>query len=84
VQAWGKNAAWERDTVAGPHEAHSLSLDCLKASRELGWRPVWSIGNAIEKIIDWHRFYLAGADMREETLRQINDYARELALGGAL
>ena len=83
VRAWGNNAAWERDQSAGPHEAHSLSLDCLKANRELGWRPVWTIGRAIEQIIVWHRAFLAGADMRNETLRQINDYIREAALGGA-
>ena len=83
VLAWGNSAAWKRDAVTGPHEAHSLSLDCLKARRELGWRPIWSIGRAVEKIIQWHRAYLAGADMREETLRQINDYTKEAALGGA-
>jgi CDP-glucose 4,6-dehydratase len=84
VEVWGKAATWEHDPLPGPHEAHSLSLDCLKANRQLGWRPVWSIGQAIEKIIDWHRAYLAGANMREETLRQINEYTREAALGGAL
>ena len=80
VQEWGGNATWERDPVSGPHEAHFLSLDCHKANRELGWRPVWSIGRAVEKIIDWHRAYLSGEQMRTVTLRQINEYRQDAAL----
>jgi CDP-glucose 4,6-dehydratase len=80
VQEWGGNATWERDPVSGPHEAHFLSLDCHKANRELGWRPVWSIGRAVEKIIDWHRAYLSGEPMRAVTLRQINEYRQDAAL----
>jgi CDP-glucose 4,6-dehydratase len=80
VQDWGETASWERDPVPGPHEAHFLSLDCHKANRELGWRPAWSIGRAIEKIIDWHRDYLAGEQMRCVTLRQINEYRKDAAL----
>lgn len=84
ISTWGKNASWERDAAAGPHEAHLLSLDCLKAHRELGWWPVWSIGRTIEKIIDWQRDYLSGADMRDVTLRQIEDYTKDAALGETL
>jgi CDP-glucose 4,6-dehydratase len=80
VQDWGGTASWERDPAPGPHEAHFLSLDCHKANRELGWRPAWSIGRAIEKIIDWHRAYLAGEQMRCVTLRQINEYRQDAAL----
>lgn len=81
VELWGRGASWERDPVSGPHEAHYLSLDCHKANRELGWRPVWSIGQAVEKIIHWHRAYLDGATMRDETLRQVNEYCQDAALG---
>ena len=80
VQEWGGDASWERDSAPGPHEAHYLSLDCHKANRELGWRPAWSIGRAIEKIIDWHRAYLAGEPMRAVTLRQVNEYRQDAAL----
>ena len=81
VRAWEKSATWERDAASGPHEAHVLSLNCLKANRELGWRPVWSIGRATEKIIDWHRAYLDRKEMRSETVRQISEYVQDAALG---
>ncbi len=74
IQRWGEGASWERDPIAGPHEAHFLSLDCLKAHRDLGWRPVWNIGVTIEKIIDWHRAFIDGNNMQSVTLKQISDY----------
>lgn len=77
---WGdKTLGWEQDGQKGPHEAHSLSLDCLKANRELDWRPAWSIGDAIEKIIEWHRAKLIGADMRQITIQQIDKYCLDAA-----
>jgi CDP-glucose 4,6-dehydratase len=74
VERWGVGASWEKDREAGPHEAHFLSLDCLKAHRDLDWRAVWNIGVAIDKIIDWHRALRANVDMREFTLKQIEEY----------
>jgi CDP-glucose 4,6-dehydratase len=74
VWHWGRGASWVSDPVKGPHEARSLSLDCLKANRELNWRPVWSLEETIEKIVDWHRAYHTGGEMRGVTVRQINDY----------
>ncbi|MCG2586637.1 CDP-glucose 4,6-dehydratase [Massilia sp. TS11] len=73
--AWGEGARWERDHAPQPHEAHYLKLDCAKAHAVLHWRPRWHLGTAIDKIIDWHRAELAGADMRAFTLSQIDDYA---------
>lgn len=71
---WGDGASWVLDGQEHLHEAHFLKLDCSKAQSRLGWRPRWSIELAIEKIIVWHRAYLAGEDMREMTLKQIEGY----------
>ena len=71
---WGDGASWVLDGQEHLHEAHFLKLDCSKAQSRLGWRPRWSIEQAIEKIIVWHRAYLAGEDMREITLKQIGGY----------
>ena len=80
IDQWGDGASWRRDTASGPHEAHFLSLDCLKAHRELGWRPVWNIGEAIEKIIEWHRSFVARADMQKCCKFQIGQYCEMAAL----
>jgi len=71
---WGDGATWKMDGHEHPHEAHYLKLDCSKAKSRLNWRPRWNIEQAIERIIAWHRAYLAGENMREITLKQIGGY----------
>ena len=77
TKLWGAAASWRHEDVTGPHEAHFLSLDCLKATRDLAWRPAWDLEIAIEKIIDWHEAFLSGAPMRDVTIAQIHEYCRE-------
>jgi CDP-glucose 4,6-dehydratase len=67
-------AAWSRDGQPQPHEATYLKLDCSKARARLDWQPRWDIGQAIEKIVEWHKAYERRADMRDLTLAQINTY----------
>ncbi len=57
-----------------PHEASYLTLNSSKARRRLSWAPRWTLGEALEKTIDWHRAWRQGADMRSITLNQIADY----------
>ena len=80
VERWGDKASWALDPAEGPHEAQFLSLDCQKAHRNLGWRPVWTISEAIEKIVDWHKQFNKKSNMREFTLNQINDYCTDANL----
>lgn len=71
---WGMGANWELDEGSQPHEAHYLKLDCSKAHAQLDWWPRWTLGKAIERIVAWHKAHDQGADMREWTLRDIDDY----------
>lgn len=64
----------EIDRQPQPHEAHYLALDSSKARRRLSWAPRWSIGEALERTIDWYRGWRRGADMRTFTLEQIATY----------
>ncbi|MFI4939783.1 MAG: CDP-glucose 4,6-dehydratase [Burkholderiales bacterium] len=74
THAWGEGATWEPDGQPQPHEAATLKLDCSKARTRLAWRPRWNIGQAIEKIVEWHKACDQGADMRQMTLDQIDAY----------
>jgi CDP-glucose 4,6-dehydratase len=74
TEQWGEGASWILDGEEHLHEAHFLKLDCSKAKSRLGWHPRWTIEQAIEKIIDWHREYINGCNMREMTLKQIESY----------
>lgn len=71
----------ERDCTAQPHEAAVLRLDVSKASRELGWRPVWPLNVAIEKTARWYRdFYESGDIGSRKDLADYVDDARRLGL----
>ncbi|MHB8741998.1 MAG: CDP-glucose 4,6-dehydratase [Sulfuricaulis sp.] len=72
--AWGDGASWKPDTQTGPHEAHYLKLDCSKARISLGWKPVWSLQQAIAKIVAWQKAASGNGNMRTLTLSQIADY----------
>jgi CDP-glucose 4,6-dehydratase len=67
-------AAWEIDAGTHPHESHYLKLDCSKARSVLGWKPQWTLEDALDAVVDWHRHWLAKDDMRSATLGQIAAY----------
>jgi CDP-glucose 4,6-dehydratase len=74
VALWGNGARWELDEDAGVHEAGYLKLDASKARNELGWEPKLSLEDALEWLVEWYRAWQSGADMHEQTMRQIAKY----------
>jgi CDP-glucose 4,6-dehydratase len=74
VERWGEGASWVRDAGFHPHEARYLKLDISKARERLKWQPRWKLETTLEKIVDWHKAWMSGADMRAHCLREIADY----------
>lgn len=74
---WGEGASWTQQPGAHPHEANYLKLDISKACNRLAWAPRWDLDEALARIIDWHRAWRDGADMRAICLGQISDYLIE-------
>lgn len=74
ISKFPNGGSWEQDMSEQPHEAHSLKLDCSKADKLLNWRPKWSLETAVQKISEWQMAFLAGQNMQEVTLSQINEY----------
>jgi CDP-glucose 4,6-dehydratase len=72
--AWGNTAGWQQDPHAQPHEAHLLKLDCSKAHQQLGWAPKWKLEQSIEKIVQWHKAFKAGENMKVISFDQIKQY----------
>ena len=70
---WG-DASYSLDKRKHPHESGFLLLDAGKAKKELGWRPKWSLDQALERTVAWHRADQAGLEMRQVCLGQIKDY----------
>lgn len=75
---WGDGAAWKNVSEANaPHEANFLKLDCSKSKSALGWKPQWTIGDAIAKIVEWEKAVLTGTPAAEISDKQIKEYFGE-------
>ncbi len=74
VELWGGTASWNLDPGSHPHEANLLKLDCSKANVKLKWQPKWTLNQTLSKIVEWHKQWLAGSDIRNYTLKEIKKY----------
>jgi CDP-glucose 4,6-dehydratase len=77
IERWG-DAKWELDQGVHPHEASYLRLDISKVKEKLNWTPTWRLEQTLDYIIDWHKHYLNGANMKSVSLDQIALYQKEL------
>jgi CDP-glucose 4,6-dehydratase len=76
---WG-NGCYYVGNQPNPHEAHWLKLDCSKAITAMGWRPRYSVKEALEKTVGWYKEFYQGrstAEMMAFNLRQIKDYSKD-------
>jgi CDP-glucose 4,6-dehydratase len=76
IQAWGVGSWKDVSDPNQPHEQGVLRLNVEKAIHRLGWRPRWSLGEAVCATARWYRrFYDApGENMLEACLADIRQY----------
>lgn len=74
ANAWGLPSNWTQNKSPHPHETDTLLLDCSKARRMLGWRPVLDAGQALEWTAAWYRREDEGIDPVDLSLDQIRAY----------
>jgi len=75
ARLWGAGARVDpAPSGDDPHEAGFLSLDTTRARTELGWSPRWTLAQALEHTVAWHRAWASGADMSSISLDQIRAY----------
>ncbi|MCG3115719.1 MAG: CDP-glucose 4,6-dehydratase [Candidatus Manganitrophus sp. SA1] len=58
IKEWG-GGAWASLQTSMPqkmHEATFLKLDTTKAQNRLGWRPLYTIDEAVSATVQWYRF----------------------------
>jgi CDP-glucose 4,6-dehydratase len=75
ARLWGERARvkWN-SSDADPPEAGLLRLDSTRARTELGWKPCWSLDQALARTVDWHQAWCRGADMAAFSLEQVRLY----------
>jgi len=76
-ELWNGRPEWRADGRPNPPEARWLSLDSSRAHRELRWRPAWDLDEALRALVSWHESHLAGGDMRQVSLRQIERFTSD-------
>tara|TARA_B100001093_G_scaffold430188_1_gene425782 strand:- start:3117 stop:4199 length:1083 start_codon:yes stop_codon:yes gene_type:complete len=80
IRAW-PGAKWQLDkSNDNPHEANYLKLDISKAKSKLLWSPIWSLDITLNRIINWHKSWLAGKNMQKVTLTEIKDFMKSIEL----
>jgi CDP-glucose 4,6-dehydratase len=79
VKKWGNGASWELDSSEKVHEATYLKLDISKAKDQLRWKPQWTLLEALDMIVKWHKKWLNHEDMRMVCIDQIQSYAAKNA-----
>jgi CDP-glucose 4,6-dehydratase len=78
AELWAGELAWELDGGANPPEAGHLELDSSAAEARLGWRPAWTLEDALERVVEWHAACRRGDDMRDVSLAQIGQRAARI------
>lgn len=73
----GEEISWKNVYDGGPHEANFLKLDCSKLKITLGWKPVWDIEQAMERVVEWTIAYQKKEDIYQMMCEQINMMRRE-------
>ena len=74
VERWDSSANWFQDESEQPHEAQLLKLDISKAKTLLEWTPKWSLFTALDSVVEWHKEWLEGGDVKAITLKQIRQF----------
>lgn len=70
-----KQMSWINKAEANaPHEANFLKLDCSKIKKVFGWKPRWSVNEAIEKTVEWSKVYFANGDIPACMDAQIKEF----------
>lgn len=75
-KSWGENLSWESKSLPQNKEANLLKLDCAKLKSTFNWRPKWNIAAAIEKSVEWYKFYRDGMDVAHCMENQIGEFLR--------
>ncbi len=74
VEKFGEGLKWINQYDGGPHEANFLKLDCSKLKATFGWKPTWSVSDALDKTVEWTKAYFAGENVAQVMDRQIQEF----------
>lgn len=71
---WGTGFSWKIESDNGPRESNFLKLDISKIQSSMGWKPRWTIDEAVEKTVEWTQNWLNDGNVAEEMNHEISVY----------
>jgi len=72
---WGSSVKHhQKQNETELHEASLLSLDISLALQKLDWAPRYNLVEAVRQTVLWYKQAATGADMKEYTRKQINQF----------
>jgi CDP-glucose 4,6-dehydratase len=74
AEKWGNGATWSSSSTFPYHEANFLKLDCSKAKSRLGWTPRWNLFQALDAVVEWHKCFKSGNDVRQISIEQLRRF----------
>jgi len=83
-EKWGNGLSWIDinkyvSNKAAPHEDNFLKLNCNKMKETFNWKPTWNITKAIEKTVEWYKFWLDDMLNVDKLMdRQIEEFYNDL------
>ncbi|MCM1217611.1 MAG: CDP-glucose 4,6-dehydratase [Lachnospiraceae bacterium] len=72
----GDKVNWKNVADESLHEANYLKLDCSKLKMIFQWKPIWNVGQAVEKVIEWTVAYQKAGDIYQIMNRQISEFVK--------
>ncbi len=78
VKYWGDSLKWINKYDGGPHEAAFLKLDCSKLKKTFSWKPTWNLDKAIEKVVEWTKWWQSNKDVNAIMEKQIMEFIKDV------
>lgn len=74
IKDWGEGNILITGKNIDVYEARLLAIDSRKAFERLGWKSKLSFEKTVEMTAQWYKAQIKGANMREFSIHQINQY----------
>ena len=74
---WGEDMKWINKYDGGPHEANFLKLDCSRLKSVFDWKPVWNLGEAVKRTVEWSKILRDGKDVVACMDSQISSFVED-------
>ena len=73
IKHWGNGNVDDLSDHDAPHESGLLALDCTKAKKHLGWKPVFNLEDSLALTTEWYKNYNS-MDISDISYLQIQKY----------